>query len=130
MDINRSRCCSFSDKCKHTVQNAHLRSITSNVSDVEKNLKRSLMEANTQFMIKDTSWKTLSVGFMGGCFLTLISIIIIASFLMKNLDPKKDLLSTFNGPGVKIDKWNVVIRIYRGPFMIIAMVFLVGINIR
>ena len=88
------------------------------------------MEANTQFIIKDTSWKTLSVGFMGGCFLTLISIIIIASFLMKNLDPKKDLLSTFNGPGVKIDKWNVVIRIYRGPFMIIAMVFLVGINIR
>ena len=102
--------------------------ITSIVSDVEKDFKRVHSKFNPEtmpkFVFKDTSWKTLAVGFLGGCFFTLLNIIII-NVIKDNLNEhNKDLT------GVKHGYWNVVIRLYRGPLVIVTMVFLIGINIR
>ena len=86
------------------------------------------MEPTPQFILKDTSWKTLVVGFMGGSFFTLLStFIIIFSVIMKNLDDQK---KDWTWHGVKPKNFNVVIRLYRGPLLIVSMLFLVGINIR
>lgn len=74
------------------------------------------------------------VGLFVGAFVVLIvTVVLSATYLESNRTamtvPFGANTTTMAGEAVKVNDWRIVARLYRGPFLLIVFMFLMGINV-
>ena len=86
--------------------------------DRKKAMKRLRVDTNT-FGYRESLWTTFKMGLCLGAFLVLI----IAAFLsvVYHYETNNELVAR--------NDWRVAVRLYRGPFLVILFLFLLGINV-
>lgn len=67
---------------------------------------------------QQSPWTTFKVGLFSGAFLVLV----IAVFL-------SGIFHDYTNQHTVQDDWRIVFRLYRGPFLVIMFIFLIGINV-
>lgn len=67
---------------------------------------------------KQSPWTTFKVGLFSGAFIVLLIAMILSA-----------VFHTYTSTGSSKNNWRVVVRLYRGPFLIILFLFLLGINV-
>jgi len=70
---------------------------------------------------KQSPWTTFKVGLFSGAFLVLMIAMVLSAVFHSYQDAD-------NQDSVRND-WRVVVRLYRGPFLVILFLFLMGINV-
>jgi len=68
---------------------------------------------------KQNPWATFKVGLFSGAFLVLMVALVLSAAFHSSQD---DQVAVRND-------WRVVVRLYRGPFLVILFLFLIGINV-
>ena len=104
---------------------------------VERDSPKSSSELSTK--PKRIDLKTALVSFLGGCFFVLLIIIIISLVILhktrtlpNNSNSTTEIQSDVNRIEIQQYRsdWSIIIRLYRGPIIMIFLIFLLGFNVR
>jgi len=104
--------------------------------NVLHDLENSAIEKPSGY--KRSDWSAVLVTFLGGCFFVLLILIIISIVIVhksrkipiRNNVTEVLIDANFNGQHLYESDWTVITRLYRGPFILVFMIFLLGFNIR
>jgi len=108
-------------------------------NELEKgNRKKAMIRLKVPpFGIQKTDWTSLLVGFSGGCFFVLLVALLSSGVVMhsvRTIPDRAEQAEIVNGTNIDRGKyrsdWQIVTRLYRGPLLVILMVFLLGVNVR